>query len=530
MKPRWILGLPLALALVGLLALASPAAGAFDVGGEFERAYWGSTPSEASPGDHGRLLTVEIRNADTIAFHAVEAELRDHANLTPSYTGAEKVNRGASFAVGDLWKARFRVDLDDNLTVGDELDLDLRLTMRASEGGSGFSEDEILRDTLDVAVPVPGRTSLDVETQTPSIPRDTRATIPLAITNTGDGPAGTLDISAAPAAGADLRVPSAGSTTRVDELTAGETTTIPLAVIAPGTTGLHDLQVTIRYASTVGEPEVENRTVPINVAYRSIDPVQVRLVDGTATAGRVNELTFRVENQGSTELDDLELHVSPRAEAAQPGGSAVTPLNGTGVAGVGDLAPGETGTAEVSVYASEDAPDLVPLDVVVQWRDPSGLDRDVERSFGLVVLGAIEVQMTGLDARLHEDAGEIVVEGRITNTGNTEAANVYLRLEPADGVEGTEPVYQGDLDPDSPIPFTLRSPADPDQAPDSLTLRLTWTDDQGRARELTESVGVRPAPPSPASAGDGENGTPGLTPLAALAAIAAAGLLRRRGA
>lgn len=511
-----------------VLVIAGSAAGAFDVGAEFERAYWGSTPSEVSPGERGRLLTVEIRNADTIAFHGVQAELQDHANLTPSFAGAEEIHRGASFAAGDVWKAQFRVDLDENLTVGDELELDVRVSMRASEDGSGFSEGDIMRNSLDVTVPIPGRTSLTVEPADPSIPRDTRTQVPLTITNDGDGPAGTLEISARPAAGAELRVLSAGSTIRVDELGAGETTTVPLTVIAPGTSGLHDLDVTIRYASTVGEPTVANRTVPLNVAYRSIDPVEIHLTEGTVTAGRANELTFRIANHGSSTLTDPEIHVQQRSAGAEAPASSVTPLNGTGVVGLSDLGPGNTTTAEVSVYASQQAPDLVPLDIRLQWRDDSGLDRSFERAFGLVVQGAIEVEMTGLDARLHEADEELTVEGRLTNTGNAEASNVYLRLEPADGLEGTDPVYQGDLDPDSPIPFALRSPADPDQAPDSVTLTLTWTDDQGRSRQLTETVGVRPAPPSEDTSDEEANGTAGPGSLAVLAALAAALLARRR--
>jgi hypothetical protein len=398
--------------------------------------------------------------------------------------------------------------------------------MRASEGGSGFSEGDIKRDNLDVSVPIPGRTSLTVDAEDPAIARETRAQVPMSITNEGDGTAGTLEIRASPAQGSELRVPSAGSAIRIDELGPGETQTVPVTVVAPATTGLHDLRVTVTYASTVGEPTVANRTVPTDVAYRSIDPVQVRLGDDQITAGRTNELPFRITNGGETRLRDLEAHlVTTTGEAAA---TSVSPLNGTGVLALGTLAEGETTQAEVSVYASREAPDLVPVDLRLQWRDDSGLDRSLERTFALVVQGAIQIEMAGLDARLDEVDEEIVVEGRITNTGNTEATNVYLQIEPADGVEGTEPVYQGDLDPDSPIPFTLASPADPDRAPDSLTLRLTWTDDQGSARELTQGVGVRPAaqPSQPAEPAE-DNGIPGLGATAVLLVVLAAARLRR---
>jgi hypothetical protein len=514
-----------ALALVALLA-PQPAQAAFDVGAEFERAYWGQTPSEVSPGDGGRLLTVEIRNGDTIGFYGVEAELRDHANLTPSLAGGDEINRGETFAAGDVWKAQFRVDLDDNLTVGDELGLDVRVTMRANEDGSGFDEGDILRETLDVTVTIPGRTDLSAEATTPSVPRDTRTTVPIAITNDGDGAAGTIEINASPGPGSGLRVASAGSVERIPRLGPGETSTVDLTVVTPAETGLQDLRVGLTYASTVGEPVRRSLTVPLNVAYRSIEPVSVDLV-GEATAGRASEVTLRVTNDGQEALGDLEARVQPQAPPQGP--SQLTTLNGTGVVALGPLESGQTTSADVRVYASRQAPDLVPVDVTLQWRDDSGFDRRLERTFGLVVQGAIEVQMTGLDARLHGDEREIVVEGRITNTGNTEATNVYLRIEPAEGLEGTDPVYQGDLDPDSPIPFTLASPADPEDAPDSVTLTLTWTDDQGQSRELTRGVGVRPASPPAEPADEAEdNDTPAPGVAAVLVAVALGLALRRR--
>lgn len=491
--------------LAGSLPLAPPASADFDKGADFERAYWGDTPSEASPGEYGRLLTVELRNADGIEFYDVRAELSEHANVTPAFPGAETTHLGKVYDSGDLWKAQFRVDLSPDLTAGQEVELTVKTHMKANEDGGTWNVGDIRRETIEFDVLVPGQTRISVDAPADTLTTDTRTTLPVSITNEGDGQAGTLEVSFAPSEGSGLEVRAPQTSVRVDQLAPGASHEIPVTLLGPSNTGVHNLAITVDYANTVGEPTTITRTLPFVVATRGQDPLEVHLRQEQVTAGRISELTFVVENPGQDPARDVELEVT--SDGRVNGLPEVVPVNGTGSIRLGTVAPGETAHAIVRLATAEEAEDVQALQVRYRFTDASGFERSQTRLFGLTVEGAIDIQITGLTARLDPLADQLTVRGTITNTGNAPAANAYLRLPDARGIEGTEPRYQGDIDPDSPLPFTLTTLADENRTEDTVSVLLTWTSDQGQARQLEVSTVIDEAPGSAGSDRDPDPGS-----------------------
>ncbi len=513
-----------------------PSGAAFTQGAEVEKAFWGTSPSGVEPGERGRTLTVQFRNADTTDFYAVEAELLDHPDVTPAYEGAETVHRAEDLDGGDVWQASFTVDLSDNLTVGQRVELQVRLTMRAVAGGATWSADQYRQETFDMDLPIPGITRLDLTAPRTHLPADAGTTLDLTLTNIGTGTAGTLEVRVAPTSTSTLNVRSPQAPVRLGDLAPGEQATLPVTLLAPSATGTQLLEVAVDHVDTVGQTTTTTFELPLSVTYRSQDPVQARLATSVATAGRVNDLRLELTNREDHPIEGLEatLSIGSATSGAVTTASATwaAPLNGSGVQQIGDLAAGGTTTLTIPLYVSREAPDLIPLQLQLSWTDTEGVAQATDRTYGLVVAGAIDLQITDQVAFLDATAGRLTVEGTLINTGNTPATNAYVRVMPADGVEGTQPLYQGDLDPDSPFPFSLETSAT--GRPAEVQVLLTWTDDHGRSRQLTSQAPVTEAQPAsrPSGDGSGQGGSPipstGWLVVGAALALGAWALLRAR--
>jgi len=392
--------LALALAALMLATVLVPAASARQ-GADVERAYLGDDPSEASPGQRGVLLTVEFRNVDDVKFRAVEAELDANDHLKPAFEGAGTDDRTATLDPDEVWKAQFRVNLAENLTANSEIEIPVDLQMRADEAKNTCSEGNYWRSSHDVTVYVPGRTLAGADTHRDRLATEQRLEVPITVANTGDGEAGTLDVSSASPSDSGLDVRSPQTSVRIDQLAPDANRTLPVTLLTPDATGVHELDVTIEYANAVGAPETVTRTVPFVVASRGEASVRVGLADATVTAGRVNPLSFTVENRGENRMRDVILDVNPASSSTRL--PEVVPLNGTGHNALGTLDPNTSTRVPVSVLVARQASDVQPLTVAYTWTDPSGFERTETRNVGLVVEGAIDVQLCGHEARLDDD-------------------------------------------------------------------------------------------------------------------------------
>ena len=526
--------LALLVAATTLLALLpTPGSAQVERGAAVERAYWGPAgdPSEVSPGEFGRRLTIDLINEDEGPFYAVEAELQPHPALEPSYAGAESVSLAETFSIGELWSAQFRVDLDDNLTVGDSLEVVVDLTMRRANNGPSWSEGDYLTEQFEVDVPIPGRSILDVAPGADTLFTKSRATVPIDIRNAGDGPMGTLEITFEPGTSSALQVQSPLQPIRVKALPGGQRVTTEVQLITPETTGVHTLLVQVDHVNSVGEDRSITKTIPFLVAETPYDPISVTLERDKVTAGRQALLPFTISNMdGRDALQvDLDLEVLSAFEQVP----SVVPVNASNRVRLGNLPAGETSQVDVRVLVAENAANTQTLRGTLSWTDPDGFDHEEVYEFGLIVLGAIDIRVSGLEASVNTRNGEVVVTGTVTNTGNADAFNAYLSIRDQAGIVATDPAYQGDLDPNSPIPFGLETTLEEgEEIPDTVLLELTWTDDLGRPRAIVLDAPVRTHDTAPRQGGGGNSDgndapAPALTLL--LAALAAAALAVHRG-
>lgn len=518
-------GRALVILLATLLAPGAAAADRLPV----EDSHWGEERDEVSPGDTGRVLTVVFRNGAAHALTRLEARLALPEGVTAAYVGGDRAQSGL-LASGDAWEARFALDLDPTLAVGDVLRIPVTTTSSIVEdavtGRLGARQSE----TTVVELPVTGTTRLAVGSETSTLPAGGAATAPVVVRNLGDGTATTLEVSFAPEAGSGLEVDEPTAPIRLADLAPGASATLPVRILTPGTEGLEGLVATVVYVNAAGVETEQERTLPFRVLDDPLGPFDARLTDERLAAGRTQDVTFTVTAREAVDDVVAELRVQPPVGAPP----AIVPLNTSGVRSIGDLSPGVTAHVVIPVAVAETGTGTHALSLALTWRDADGIGHKRTYAFGVVVGGLVELDVDELCASLDTTTRRVSMSAHLTNLGNTPAENAAAYVPARDGLAASEVEDLGDIDPNDAFTFELETTADPERAPATLPVVLEWSMEGGRKGIHTVEVALlRDAPacfeaPSSADAGRGIPSAGSLGVLAATAVAALAALLRRR--
>ena len=257
--------------------------------------------------------------------------------------------------------------------------------------------------------------------------------------------------------------------------------------------------------------------------------VSVSPIKSEVSAGTLSIVSFRVQNVGSTSLDSpvLSLSVSSPLVVLQNSSYAVPDSI---------LRSGESVIYMALVGSGTSAsPGYYPASVTVTYLDQTGTERSATFTSGLVLTGTIN--LVAQSPVVTQGNTTLSVTGELLNEGFSSAyyASVTGSIGGAKG--GSQADYVGEIDPDTPVPFSLTLPYTPSGSvrTANILVNVTFRDSLGTTGSYNFNIQTRLAPESStlgssSSATGSSSGVDLLTVLelgvvAALVVMAAAGFI-----
>ena len=233
------------------------------------------------------------------------------------------------------------------------------------------------------------------------------------------------------------------------------------------------------YTQTLGL-YVANSTASLPTTLLSVTPVKSSVRVGTEST-----VAFMVENAGSTPLTTpvLSLGVSSPLVVTQ---------NSTYAVKGGVLRPGESVLYEAVVGAGTGStPGFYSVSVGISYLDSSGTLKSAVFSSGLVLSGAVDLVVQS--PAVAQGNTTVVVSGSILNEGFTSAYYGSVTGALAAGRAPSPADYVGEVDPNTPIPFSVTINYIPQATPNlksNVTISITYTDSLGISGKYTVTVPV----------------------------------------
>ncbi|MBO3803195.1 MAG: hypothetical protein JTT11_04880 [Candidatus Brockarchaeota archaeon] len=285
---------------------------------------------------------------------------------------------------------------------------------------------------------------------------------------------------------------------------------------------------------------VESKTSTVEVAIWLPGKTIIEVVSDTKvlTAGQANQFPIVLRNVGSAGANSLR--ISLYFQPSTLGSSPVVIQGSKGEWYVQDLPAGSNVTLVPEVFASTEAIEKAyQMQVSLNYRDAVGTARSETCSLGFSVQGSIRivVQSVFISPTPVGSGGNFTISGDILNEGNVAAmyTNATATIAPPfEAIDGSS-IYLGELDPNTPLPFSLSFKVVNGTSDGTYPLEISfyYKDAFGGTHRFARSFDVEvmgivqpPAPP--------KQETPSLPlPTIAIAAAAAAvivyALSRRRG-
>ncbi|KYH36455.1 MAG: S-layer domain protein, partial [Candidatus Hecatellales archaeon B24] len=177
-------------------------------------------------------------------------------------------------------------------------------------------------------------------------------------------------------------------------------------------------------------------------------------------------LTLNVRNTGDSEAQQVAVQLS-----APQGFSTLTPSTFN----LGSLKPGEARTIEYKVKSSPAAEEgvIYTFTVDIGYVDELGISRASRSFVGVPLHGTVELATYDVSAGPAGPGVPFTLTFTLLNRGTTTATYTTLSVVSEDPFKPVEePVYIGDLDPNAPLPVSLKAVVKPDTAEGEYQLKV----------------------------------------------------------
>ena len=315
------------------------------------------------------------------------------------------------------------------------------------------------------------------------MPRNSKLTVPVKITNTGSADAKdvTLAITSGVGTGTGVTKDYTSASLKIGALIAGESTTVkvPLTVAEDVTAGLHEFVFTVNYkdkddkvmeAQTLTmymkAPEATPTATPTPTQglYNYLDIHDVSQSPATPVHGGQVRLSFTITNNGNAPISNLRIYGENLST------TGFEPVSNEPYQSVGDLEEGKSKNVSMTFRLGEEIPNgLNPLTIGYEFFDESGTKK--KDSAGIYVLNCIgkktdeptptpaDLGRPKLIVSDYSTDSDILRAGEtfdfsfsIKNTHQTKAAkNIKITLSQAESIfapaEGTNIFYIDSIEP-----------------------------------------------------------------------------------
>jgi len=505
--------------------------------------FWGNLGAEipVAPGDQRLMLSVTVQNLDVGPLFGIGGVLQLSTPFS-NITGGNSIASffGTTLQVGGIATTSFLLNIGSDAEVGGYT-LGMRLTY--------LDKDSILRHAeLTFPVTVEGRSKIEVNSINNVLEAGTGNDISIEISNTGTAAIYSvtvrLSFQGVPS-GVPISISRGDEEKRIDSIQPGNgiVLSFPSYVSTTAFEGLYPATISITYRDSNGVGTTETRTLGF-VVRDWVSPLSIEVDDNTLTAGQVTTTKLTIKNIGDGPVSAIVLDI---VFITLQGSSPLSLSSGSTSWRFDDLGSGSNVVIAPSIFATLGAADAsFPISIKLSYLDSKGFPHTEVKEIGLSVRGRII--LVSQDLRIIPErvsAGRnVTLVGSILNRGNTEALFMEASIIRSNSISvaSASSQYIGEIDPNSPVPFSLDFQVER-SAPNGglpVVIQFVYEDAYGNAFLKTEEFEVEVGSFIPINAQD-ESPSGGLSlpfqlpmlgPIlivAVIAIILSILILRRRG-
>jgi len=439
---------------------------------------WGSptSPLRVSPGDEGAPLYVTIQNLGSHTIVGVRGELKLDPPFT-STTGETEVSAAiSSIQPGQTGTFQFPLDISQEAEIKTyQLQLEIEYLI-LNEVSSPVSYVEASPETFTVQVPLYGRPVLDVSLDKDTVNAGETVELNFIVKNVGTGDIIDLNLLLQLPVGSVTGKPpmvlvEGDNLWHFDRVDAGSQHSFK-ALVRTGkdAVGTYQLGLNLTYRDEWGKTYSEARSLGIYVSSRfpasQVLVSDYKLSPETVYKGEDFTLTLNVGNTGDSEAQQVAVQLS-----APQGFSTLTPSTFN----LGSLKPGESRTVEYKVKSSPAAEEgvIYTFTVDIGYVDELGASRTSRSFIGVPLHGTVELVTYDVSAGPAGPGVPLTLTFTLLNRGTTTATYTTLSVVPEDPFKPVEEsIYVGDLDPNAPLPVSLKAMVKPDTAEGEYQLKV----------------------------------------------------------
>lgn len=226
--------------------------------------------------------------------------------------------------------------------------------------------------------------------------------------------------------------------------------------------GSYNFTLNLSWLTSVGVSVSQDTTVmppPVAAATAAIFPLSVAQLNSTVTAGSKTAAGFTLTNEGSATLYSPTFSLSVASPLVLTSVDSAVPTSA--------LAPRSNTTFVAHVTAGPSAsPGIYSGTLTVAFTDSSGASHSQSFPVSFTLDGTVVLILQ--DTAVSQTATGFTVTGSILNEGSV--AVYYASITGLLGPGSATPVYLGEIDPNTPLPFSVTIPF---TAPATLTTSTT---------------------------------------------------------
>ena len=321
-------------------------------------------------------------------------------------------------------------------------------------------------ESVNVSIALRGSVSLVFSADATNLVPGGLNNLTISVSNEGTGQATSVSTSVQ----ASSQVGILSQMPTIDDLGPGAASLQTLQLFVPS--ALSGSALSLTFTSTYYDAYLTPSTATQTLGFSALTTLSstptlgVSVVNDTATIGAQSNLEFVLENQGESAVYTPSLSVS----ASTPIVMGVSAVNYTSA-----LQPGDSIAYLVTVDCGPSTTSGVYSGTIaVTYSDAGDAQHSQTLPVGFVVVGSVQFVLQ--DITVSQTATSITVSGSILNEGTGTAYYAQVAGGVGNGSEQGQPSYIGEVDINTPTPFTLTIPYPAPSSPRSgATISLSFT-------------------------------------------------------